>query len=87
MWTKGNGNNNTGWSDAGFEKLLREAALEADPAKRFDFFRQAERILMESQPIVPICHYARVYLHRPEVKGWHPLLLDQHPWKDVYLEK
>ncbi len=87
MWTDGNGNNNTGWSDVRYEELLREAALKANPAERFTLFREAEGLLMDAQPILPISHYSRNYLLRPEVKGWHPLLLDNHPWKSIRLER
>jgi oligopeptide transport system substrate-binding protein len=87
MWTEGNGNNNTGWSDPNYEKLLREAALKADPAERFALFREAETMLMNAQPVLPISHYTRNYLLRPEVKGWHPLLLDNHPWESIRLER
>jgi oligopeptide transport system substrate-binding protein len=86
MWTKGNGNNNTGWSNEEYEKLLRDAALQADPAQRLSSFRKAEGMLMDAQPIAPLAVYARNYLHRPEVKNWHPLLLDHHPWKATRLE-
>ncbi|RYD37767.1 MAG: peptide ABC transporter substrate-binding protein [Verrucomicrobiaceae bacterium] len=85
LWTEGNGNNSTGWSDPEYERLLREAALQAEPADRLRLFRQAERILMEGQPVMPICWYSRNYLHHPSVKGWYPLLLDQHPWKTIHL--
>ncbi len=87
MWTAGNGNNNTGWSDPRYEALLREAALKAEPAERFALFREAESLLMEALPIIPISHYTRNYLLRPEVKGWHPLLLDNHPWDAIRLER
>ncbi len=87
LWTPGNGNNNTGWSDPKYEALLREAALKADPAERFALFRQAESMLMDAVPILPISHYTRNYLLRPEVKGWHPLLLDNHPWDAIRLER
>jgi oligopeptide transport system substrate-binding protein len=87
MWTDGNGNNNTGWSHPNYEALLREAALKADPAERFRLFREAEALLMDAQPIIPISHYTRNYLLRPEVKGWQPLLLDNHPWAAIYLER
>ena len=87
LWTQGNGNNNTGWSDPRYEALLREAALKAEPAARFALFREAESLLMDAQPIVPISYYTRNYLLRPEVKGWHPLLLDNHPWAAIRLER
>ncbi len=86
MWTKGNGNNNTGWSDPQYEKLLRDAAMKSDPAERFALFREAEATLMDAQPILPISYQCRNYLLRPEVKGWHPLLLDNHPWEAIRLE-
>ncbi len=87
LWTEGNGNNNTGWGNPQYEALLREAALKSDSAERLNLFRQAEALLMDAQPIIPIAHYARNYLLRPEVKGWHPLLLDNHPWEAINLER
>jgi oligopeptide transport system substrate-binding protein len=86
MWTKGNGNNNTGWHSKRFESMLKDAAQKADPAERFRLLAEAEKLLMEERPILPVSWYSRNYLHRPEVKGWHPLLLDNHPWKAVRLE-
>jgi len=86
MWTEGNGNNNTGWHSPEYERLLSEAAQQADPAKRLDFFKQAERLMMLEQPILPISYRGRNYLLRPEVKGWHHLLLDNHNWGAISLE-
>jgi oligopeptide transport system substrate-binding protein len=86
MWTKGNGNNNTGWHSAEFESLLSAAAQQADPAKRLDVLRQAERLFMDAHPVIPMSWYSRNYLLRPEVKGWYPLLLDNHPYSAVRLE-
>lgn len=86
MWTKGNGNNNTGWDSPQYEAMLSDAALQTDPARRLEIFKQAERLLMEAQPILPISWRGRNYLLRPEVKGWHPLLLDNHNWGAISLE-
>ena len=86
MWTKGNGNNNTGWDSPEFEGLLRAAAQQPDPASRYATLAEAEELLMDGMPILPIAWYSRNYLHRPEVKGWYPLVLDNHPWKTITLE-
>ncbi|MEM1084564.1 MAG: peptide ABC transporter substrate-binding protein [Verrucomicrobiota bacterium] len=86
MWTEGNGNNNTGWHSDAYEELLSKAANQADPAERFRILAEAEDILLAEQPIAPVSWYARNYMLRSEVKGWHPLLLDNHPWKAVRLE-
>lgn len=86
MWTRDNGNNNTGWSSAEYEGLLREAAQKADPADRLATLARAEETMLADFPILPIAWYSRLYLHRPEVKGWHPLVLDNHPWKHIHLQ-
>jgi len=86
MWTEGNGNNNTGWHSEKFEDLLHQAALQTDPAQRLARFAEAEKLLMEEAPIAPFAFQARNYLHRPEVKGWHPLLLDNHPFSALRIE-
>lgn len=86
MWTEGNGNNNTGWFSKEYEAKLAEAAQQTDPARRLEMFRVAERMLMDAQPIIPISWRTRNYLQRPEMKGWYPLLLDNHPWAAVSLE-
>ncbi|MCU0752943.1 MAG: peptide ABC transporter substrate-binding protein [Akkermansiaceae bacterium] len=85
MWTRGNGNNNTGWDSPEYEALLRKAARQSDPQARLAILAEAEGKLMEAMPILPIAWYSRLYLHRPEVRGWHPLVLDNHPWKHVTL--
>lgn len=86
MWTQGNGNNNTGWHSVRYEALLREAATKGDAMERYAVLRQAESIFMNDMPIVPISHYSRNYLVHPAVRGWHPKLLDNRPWKSVHFE-
>jgi oligopeptide transport system substrate-binding protein len=85
LWTRGNGNNNSGWSSTEYESLLRQAAQQADPARRAALLVEAEKLMLADAPIAPIAWYSRLYLHRPEVQGWHPLVLDNHPWKTIRL--
>ncbi|WP_367871967.1 peptide ABC transporter substrate-binding protein [Luteolibacter sp. Populi] len=87
MWTEGNGNNNTGWHSKDYEALLSKAALEPDPAKRLEVLKQSETLMMSAYPILPFAWYSRNYMLRPEVKGWHPLLLDNHPLNTLRLER
>jgi len=86
MWVTGGGNNRAGWSDAGYDALITEAVAASDPAKRLESFQEAEKILMREAPIVPIYFYRSKSLIQPSVRGWHPTLLDHHPYKHVYLE-
>jgi len=85
MWTPGNGNNNTGWENPGFVKLLQESFQEADGARRFGLLREAEQILMDEAPILPIAWQSRNYLLHPSVEGWHPLLLSNNPYQFLRL--
>jgi len=81
-----NGNNNTGWTSAAYDTLLDEAAQTPDPAARLDRLREAERILLDECPIIPIYYYTRVYLKSPEVKGWKSNILGYISFKDLYFE-
>jgi oligopeptide transport system substrate-binding protein len=83
MWTTGNGNNNTGWSDKEYDGLIEKADHEPDAAKRAELLAQAEAILLDRGPVVPIKHYARAFLINPAVKGFEPQLLDLHPVKYI----
>jgi oligopeptide transport system substrate-binding protein len=82
----GAGNNNTGWANAAYDRLVREAGRAGDPARRFELFQQAEAILLDEVPIIPLYFYTRPYLLHPAVRGWWPNLLDEHPYKYVWLE-
>lgn len=86
MWLTGGGNNQTGWSNPEYDRLIAQAAATTDPQKRLEVFQKAEAILMDEMPIIPVYFYTRVFLMRPEVKGWYPNILDNHLYNGVYLE-
>lgn len=86
MWQKDGGNNRTGWSNPDYDRILREAEQIAEPLARYQRLQDAERLFLEERPILPLYWYTRNYLLHPDVKGWHPLLLDNHPYKFVRLE-
>ena len=80
------GNNETGWSNAEYDRLCRAAANTGDRAVRYAEYQKAEAILMEEMPIIPIYIYTRPRLIRPSVKGWYPNLLDQQNYKFIHLD-
>jgi len=80
------GNNYTGWKNPDYDALLFAAVREPDPAARRALFQKAEALLLDSAPLIPIYHYTHVFLIQPSVKGWHPTVLDHHPYKNVWLE-
>ncbi len=79
-------NNHTGWKNADYDALLATADRTADPAARQALMQRAEIILLHEAPIIPIYYYTSVRLVSPAVHGWHPTLLDRHPYKHVWLE-
>jgi oligopeptide transport system substrate-binding protein len=84
MWTTGNGNNNTHWSNAKFDQLVKDAT-QADGARRMAILREAEDIFLSEVPAIPFYFYTRVHLVHPAVKEYHPKLLDTHSWKHFEL--
>ena len=86
IFRSGNGNNFTGWHNAGYDHLLDQAGQTADPAARNTLLHSAETLLLSDVPIIPVYFYTHVFLIQPSVKGWHPTLLDHHPYKYVYLD-
>ena len=87
MWTKGAGNNRTGWYSEEFETLLKQAGQTGDSQARYKLLAQAEAIFLDERPILPLYWYTRNYLLHTDVQGWDPLLLDNHPYKFVKLQR
>ena len=86
MFETDNGNNRTGWSNRDYDRMLRESARTRDPDERFAIFQKMEALLIEEAPMLPVYFYTNAYLLDPSVKGWNPTILDNHPYKYVYLD-
>lgn len=78
IWKSDSSLNDSGWRNPQFDALLQEAGVTGDPALRFAKLRQAEEILVQDAPLLPIYWYTRVYLLDPAVTGWHANIEDQH---------
>jgi len=78
MWMTGNENNRTGWGNARYDELIRAAASEPDVAARQRLFDEAETILMEELPVLPIYDYTSRNLANPRLGGFAGNALDEH---------
>ena len=87
MFVTGGGNNNTGWSNPDYDRLIRLAGQTTDQHERYAIFQQAEKILIDESPIIPIYTYTTKHLLSPQVKGWARNILDHYPYKRLYIEK
>ncbi|MBM4149210.1 MAG: peptide ABC transporter substrate-binding protein [Lentisphaerae bacterium] len=85
MWVTGGGNNRTGWSNRQYDILVSQAAAEPNTEERTRRFQQAEAILLEESPVMPIYFYRSKSLVHQSVRGWYSTILDRHPYKHVYL--
>jgi oligopeptide transport system substrate-binding protein len=66
-----------------FDELTRQAAVEQDPEKREELYREAERILIEEETaIASIYHYTRITMTKPWILERYNAALGGDPIKD-----
>ena len=85
--TAANGNNDTGWENAEYKKLLDQSNTEADPAKRLELLKQAESIAVSEFPVVPIYYYTNLSVVQDYVKDMKADILGNISLKEVKVEK
>lgn len=70
MWVTGGGNNDTGYANPEYDKLINDAKTSTDPAKRQEDFAAAEKMLIQDdQVLIPIYYYTNNSLTKPYLKG------------------
>lgn len=63
-------NNDTGYANADVDSLLDQAAGEADTQKRFALYQQAEQIIVDDEPWIPLFYGTSSILVKPDVQGY-----------------
>lgn len=86
IFTSGNGNNHSGWKNEAFDRLIEQSQSAVLQNERYEKFQEAEKILLEESPLIPIYYYRSLYLLHPSVKGWYPNPMKWIPYKDIDLE-
>jgi ABC-type oligopeptide transport system substrate-binding subunit/class 3 adenylate cyclase len=77
---------NTGWQSEAYDGLVEGARRALDQGKRMRMYQQADRILVEEAPILPL-FYSRLHLLvKPWVKRFPVSPLKWWFWKDVIIE-
>jgi oligopeptide transport system substrate-binding protein len=85
LWTTGGGNNDTGYANPDYDRLLASALEAPDEPARMAIYRRLDSLLSRDAPIIPIYFYKRVYLLSPKVRNWVPNLLDNRGWQYIDL--
>jgi oligopeptide transport system substrate-binding protein len=86
LWRSDSGNNHTGWGDPAYDGLSNRANSLADPATRAKVLAEAEALVLEAAPIIPLYFNTHVYYLHPAVKGWQPTPTDHSDFRYVWLE-
>lgn len=87
MFVTNGENNKTGWSNSEYDKLIKQAKLETDAKKRLSMLTEAEAILMEQLPIMPIYNYVSRSLVRNHIQGFWNNLQDTHPLQFLKIDR
>jgi oligopeptide transport system substrate-binding protein len=85
FYTKQN-DSSTGWWNPKYDALLEKANKTADPTERFRILAEAEFMMMQEQPVIPLVTSGTSWMKKPYVKGLYPNPGTMHPWKFVYIE-
>lgn len=85
LWLSDAGNNLSGWASAEYDALMEASAR--NPGRRGQLLREAEAIVLEELPVIPLVFGASLYLLDPAVQGWHPNLLNHHPLRAVWFSE
>ncbi len=81
----GGGNNRTGWANDDYDALLNEIVGTRDTGARRQRIREAETLLVNEAPVIPLFFYNRMYLKHPAVQNWRPTPIGYRTYKDVRL--
>lgn len=66
----GSSNNDTGYSNPEVDDLIDQAAGDVDAQERLDLYQQAEQLIVNDQPWIPLFYGTSSILVKPNVKGY-----------------
>jgi ABC-type transport system substrate-binding protein len=75
-----------GWQNEDYRGLVEGARRVLDQAERMEMYQQADRILMDEVPLLPLCYGRFHMLVKPWVKNLVTSPMKWWSWKDVVLE-
>ncbi|MFQ5636160.1 MAG: peptide ABC transporter substrate-binding protein, partial [Gammaproteobacteria bacterium] len=79
--------NHPGYASEKYDALVRRAAAEVDLTRRAAILAEAEAVLLDDMPIIPVYFYVSAHLVRPWVGGRVANIMDHHYTKNLYILK
>jgi oligopeptide transport system substrate-binding protein len=86
LMTSASTNNGTGWKDKKYDEMLMAANAETDSTKRMKMLHDAEAYMLSQQPMIPLYVGPSSFMRKPYVRNLEANLLDQHDWRQVYID-
>jgi len=86
-FTSESGNNRTGWKSAEYDELLSRAGEEQNTTTRMLLLADAEALLLDELPVLPIYSYKSNEFVAPYVRGLYSTATDTHPLKFVWFDR
>jgi len=83
----GDSENTTKYSNPAYDEALHQAAKAESVEERGKYYQQAEDLLAQDVPALPVYHYVRTHLVKPWVGGFAPDSLGYYFTKDLYILK
>lgn len=84
LFVTGNGNNDSGYSNAYYDALLVQAAQCASSSERLAWMARAETLLVtQDLPVVPIYQYTNAQAVKPHLRGIRPNPRELYAWRDI----
>jgi oligopeptide transport system substrate-binding protein len=80
-------NNFTNWSSPDFDREFTAAGQSATEAERWTHLQNADGLVAQELPCLPLYHSNQDYLVRLSVHGWQDNSLNLHPLNEVYLDR
>jgi ABC-type transport system substrate-binding protein/DNA-binding SARP family transcriptional activator/MoxR-like ATPase len=74
------------WRNNDFDQLVEGAGRSMDQEDRMNKYREADKLLVEEAPILPLCYGRFHMLAKPWVRKYFMSPLKWWSWKDVILE-
>ncbi|NNE60146.1 MAG: peptide ABC transporter substrate-binding protein [Woeseia sp.] len=78
MFESDNPSNLTAYSNPSFDALMKSAAQQTDALRRRMYLEEAEHVMLDDHPVVPLYFHVSKHLVRREIRGWQDNVLDFH---------
>jgi oligopeptide transport system substrate-binding protein len=85
LFQTGNGQNSSDYNNPRYDSLIDQASNTGDGATRFQVFQQAETILNQEAPTIPVYFWENARLVKPYVKGWQSNVMDRIMSRYIYI--